>query len=191
MKRELPAVSTGSNAVRISMAQCLRVTIWAPLLATRIFQHSGNPMNRIRSLRYLLLAAPARLAGSRRRRRRRDRPLGSGRARLQAAGPERQVARAEGLSRQVGRAVLLSEGPDAGLHDPGLRVPRQHLRLPRRRRADPRRQRRRRRIAQEILGEARPAVPDPRRLQQGDREEIRRAEDATSARWSWRSATRS
>ena len=55
--------------------------------------HRGIPMNRIRSLRYLLLAAPARLAGGA--------PMPTvppgarrGRARLQAAGPERQVARA-------------------------------------------------------------------------------------------------
>src|SRR5215470_9956051 len=48
MKRELAAVSTGSNTLRISIAQC-------PGSPFGTFSYRGIVMNRIRSLRFLLL----------------------------------------------------------------------------------------------------------------------------------------
>src|SRR6185295_5827838 len=50
MKTELAAVSTGSNTLRISISQCPDRHFCGTLIS-----HRGIPMNRIRSLRFLLL----------------------------------------------------------------------------------------------------------------------------------------
>ena len=109
----------------------------APVPAAPHAITGGSPMTR-----FLQGAAVAALAALRGRCVRRGRAGGRlARPRLQAPGPDRQVALPLGLQGQVGGSLFLPERQHAGLHDPGLRVPRQHLRLSRDGRRDPRRQR--------------------------------------------------